>query len=174
LLAFPADIGQTLGMSSGTLPDVELQEVTEANWRDLAELQVHPDQKRFVADPTYYLCLCHYGKLWNPLAVCLDGHIVGFCMWAIDPEDASCWLGGLLIDHAWQGKGIGRATVLAVLERLHERCSGHFALSYSPQNTLARSLYASIGFVETGQSEGEELVARYVRPARETPDPICP
>jgi len=34
------------------------------------------------------------------------------------------------------------------------------ALSYDPQNTVARSLYASMGFVETGEISDDETVAR--------------
>ena len=34
------------------------------------------------------------------------------------------------------------------------------ALSYEPENTVARRLYASLGFVETGEQEEDELVAR--------------
>lgn len=152
-------------MTTRTPPDVELQDVTDANWRDLAGLKVRPEQQRFVADPTYYLCLCQYGGLWNPLAICREGQVVGFCMWAIDPDDGSCWLGGVLVDRDWQGRGIGRAAVLAAMDRLHDRCSGRFALSYAPENVQARSLYAAIGFVETGQTEGDELVARLERSA---------
>ena len=35
------------------------------------------------------------------------------------------------------------------------------ALSYSPENTAARELYASLGFVETGEQEDDEVVARW-------------
>ena len=35
-----------------------------------------------------------------------------------------------------------------------------FALSYQPENTAARALYASLGFVETGEQEDDEVVAR--------------
>jgi diamine N-acetyltransferase len=40
--------------------------------------------------------------------------------------------------------------------------NGHrqFALSYLPRNTHARQLYLSLGFVETGETEGDEIVAR--------------
>jgi hypothetical protein len=40
--------------------DIELVDVTAANWRDVATVTPHPDQQRFVAPTTYYLCLCHY------------------------------------------------------------------------------------------------------------------
>jgi diamine N-acetyltransferase len=36
-----------------------------------------------------------------------------------------------------------------------------FALSYQPANLAARSLYHQLGFVETGEWEGAEVVARF-------------
>ena len=32
-------------------------------------------------------------------------------------------------------------------------------LSYEPENQVARKLYSSFGFVETGDTDGEELIA---------------
>ena len=32
-------------------------------------------------------------------------------------------------------------------------------LSYEPENQVARKLYSSFGFVETGDMDGEELIA---------------
>jgi len=42
------------------------------------------------------------------------------------------------------------------------RRTGHreAALSYDPRNTVARSLYASMGFIETGELDDDETVAR--------------
>jgi diamine N-acetyltransferase len=34
------------------------------------------------------------------------------------------------------------------------------ALSYEPENTVARQLYASLGFVETDERVDDEIVAR--------------
>ena len=36
---------------------------------------------------------------------------------------------------------------------------GCVKLSYDAENLVARSLYASLGFRETGEREGEEIVA---------------
>jgi len=82
-------------------------------------------------------------------------------MWAVDPGDQSGWIGGLVIDQARQRKGFGRATVEALTRRLLETggCSS-CALSYSPGNAAARDLYRALGFVETGEIEDDELVAR--------------
>ncbi|MEU7902242.1 GNAT family N-acetyltransferase [Actinoplanes sp. NPDC049118] len=140
---------------------ISLEPVTKDNWRACTALSVRPDQRDFVNDVAHYLCLCHYGGLWRPLAVVLGGEVVGFCMWAVD-DDRSRWIGGLVVDASRQRAGIGRATVVALRERLAaEPDCPNVALSYSPDNTAARALYASLGFVETGETEGDEIVARW-------------
>jgi diamine N-acetyltransferase len=88
---------------------LQLMPVDASNWRKVIRIKVKPAQQDFVADPSYYLLLCHYGELWQPLAVMLHDQAVGFLMWGIDPEDGSCWLGGFQIDEAWQRQGYGRA-----------------------------------------------------------------
>jgi diamine N-acetyltransferase len=142
-------------------PLIELRPVDAANWRACADLAVGPEQRDFVSPVARYLCLCHYGGVWQPLAVYAGDELVGFVMWAVDPDDRSGWIGGLVIDQARQRKGFGRATVQALTHRLleSEDCST-CALSYTSANTAARGLYASLGFVETGEREGDELVAR--------------
>ena len=146
------------------MPDattVTLVPVDSTTWREVAALAVTPDQQRFVAAPTYYLCLCAYGEVWHPLAVRRGEEVVGFLMWGIDDEDDSCWLGGILVDARHQGRGLGRAAVLAAVHLLAaEGASGGFALSYQPENTRARTLYTSLGFVETGEVSDDEVVAR--------------
>jgi diamine N-acetyltransferase len=140
---------------------IELREVGAGNWRACADLEVAAEQRDFVSPVARYLCLCHYGGVWQPLAVYAGDEVVGFVMWAVDPGDQSGWIGGLVIDQARQRRGYGRATVEALTRRLLETggCSS-CALSYSPSNAAARALYASMGFVETGEIEDDELVAR--------------
>jgi diamine N-acetyltransferase len=145
---------------------IQLEEVTAENWRECAALRVRPDQAEFVEPVTYYLCLCLYGKTWQPLAVRRDGTVVGFVMWGVD-GDSSRWIGGLLVDAAAQRSGVGREALRQLMERFAEEpdCP-NVALSYPPANTAARTLYASLGFQETGETEadGTELVARWPCP----------
>lgn len=144
---------------------VDLGPVTAHNWRELASLEVHPGQADFVADVTYYLCLCAYGDVWHPLAIIVDGQVVGFCMWAVD-DDHSRWIGGVVVDAARQRQGIGRASVTALRDRLAaEPGTPNVALSYSPDNTAARALYRALGFVETGERVDDEIVARWTPPS---------
>jgi diamine N-acetyltransferase len=153
------------------MPEVELREVDAANWREVATVEPREDQRGFVATVPYYLALCHYGGVWNPVGLYEEDRVVGFAMWGVDQEDDSRWIGGLTIDQRHQGKGYGRAAVERLISFLRDQpgCSG-IALSYRPENETARRLYASLGFRETGENrippgrQGEmedgEMVAR--------------
>ena len=140
-------------------PLVTLEPVGPDNWRACAELTVAASQQRFVAAVSYYLALCAYDDgTWNPLAVRAEQDIVGFVMWAIDTDD-SFWIGGLVIDARHQRKGYGTAVVDEMVSRA--KAEGRpVALSYELDNTVARSLYGKLGFVETGETVDDELVAR--------------
>jgi diamine N-acetyltransferase len=140
---------------------MELREVTADNWRAVVGIEPRGDQTRFVASVAYYLNLCHYGKEWQPVALYEDEVPVGFAMWGYDAEDDSYWIGGLVVDAKHQGKGQGRTAMEALLGHL-ARQPGYreAALSYEPENTVARRLYASLGFVETGERADDEFVAR--------------
>jgi diamine N-acetyltransferase len=140
---------------------VNLDAVGAGNWRACTALEVEQSQQRFVAPVGFYLALCAYGESpWQPLAVRGGDEVVGFVMWGIDPEDESFWIGGLVIDRRHQRRGYGRAVVAQLLERAASDGHREAALSYDPQNTLAQSLYSSMGFVETGELVDNETVAR--------------
>jgi len=140
---------------------ISLRPVNHDNWRYIAELKVSETQHKFVAEPCYYLALCCYGNGWHPLAIYLEEQVIGFMMWAIDPADGSCWLGGILIDQSMQGNGYGKQAVQAAITML-KGTHGHrnFALSYQPDNLVARNLYNELGFIETNEWEDDEMIAR--------------
>jgi diamine N-acetyltransferase len=142
--------------------DVRLDPIGAQNWRGCAALRVTDEQRRWVADVTYYLTLCAYSGSWQPLAIVADGEVAGFVMWALD-DDASRWIGGLVIDAGHQRRGIARQALVELVHLLiaQEGCT-EVALSYGPDNSAARTLYAALGFVETGETadDGAELVAR--------------
>jgi diamine N-acetyltransferase len=149
---------------------VSLAPVTAENWRDIARVRTTERQHAWVADVTYYLCVSAFEDLWHSCAVLDDGATVGHVMWAVDPADATHWIGGLVIDTRRQGHGLGRATVEALLALWEERepaLSGtpytEAALSVAPGNEVARGLYHSLGFAETGEMSDGELVMRRPR-----------
>ncbi|MGZ4149779.1 MAG: GNAT family N-acetyltransferase [Actinomycetota bacterium] len=140
---------------------VRLEPVTSRNWRQVAEVRARREQRRWVADVTRYLALCAYGSVWWPLAIVAEDRVVGFAMWGRDPDDGSLWIGGFTIDAREQRKGYGAAALDAVIAFLSSQPGARvLALSYLPDNEVAKRLYASRGFVQTGETEDDEVVAR--------------
>ncbi|WP_051494442.1 GNAT family N-acetyltransferase [Streptomyces exfoliatus] len=140
---------------------VVLEEITDENWRGVADVAPADDQRRFVAAlGARYLLLSQRGGLWNSLAVRAADEVVGHIMWAYDDEDGTHWIGGMVVDAAEQGKGIGRAALRILLGRLAALpdCR-EIRLSYHPANTPAARLYTDHGFTPTGDFEDEEIVA---------------
>ena len=140
---------------------VSLLPVNQDNWRNVANLKVEENQREFVAEPSYYLALCCYANDWSPLPIYLDEQVIGFMMWAIDPADRICWLGGILVDQSMQKRGYGKQAVQAAITMLKGKHGyRNFALSYQPANLAAKHLYSKLGFIEMNEWEDDEIVAR--------------
>ncbi|MFJ5834961.1 GNAT family N-acetyltransferase [Streptomyces sp. NPDC093089] len=150
-----------MGFSDRQGRRVVLEEISDENWRSVADVAPADDQRRFVAAlGARYLLLSLRDGLWNSLAVRAGDEVVGHVMWAHDDEEGTHWIGGMIVDAEEQGKGIGRAAVRAVLRHLAALpdCR-EIRLSYHPDNAPAAALYNSLGFVPTGDFEDEEIVA---------------
>ncbi|WP_327728244.1 GNAT family N-acetyltransferase [Streptomyces sp. NBC_00487] len=147
----------SLGLLDGTGRHVALHDVDDENWRAVADVAPLDDQRRYVpALAARYLLLSLREGVWNSLAVCVGDTVVGHVMWGRD-EDGSYWIGGMLIDAAEQGKGIGRAAARTLMRWLADRTDCEvLRLSYHPDNTAAERLYTSLGFGPVSATEGDE------------------
>jgi ribosomal-protein-alanine N-acetyltransferase len=154
----------------GASGPVTLHEIDSQNWRSLEDLQPGRTQSKWVAPVMRYLASSLAGGAWQPLLIRAGDRAVGFVMWGRDPADGSYWIGGFVIDRREQRKGYGRAGLTALLDRFREMPGARqAALSYRPDNAVAKHLYASLGFRETGEMENDELVARLtLHPRRRT------
>ena len=68
----------------------------------------------------------------------------------------------LMIDERYQNKGYGREAMRLALEFIRTWPRGkaaYCALSYEPENEIAKALYHSFGFEENGEMDGDEVVA---------------
>jgi ribosomal-protein-alanine N-acetyltransferase len=145
----------------GTSGSVTLHDVTVDDRRSLLDLRVAPDQQAFVGPVAVYLTNCLLEMKWQPIAIRAGSQIVGFVMWARSAADGSYWIGGFQIDHRDQRRGYGRSALVALIEALRGKpgCR-EIALTYLPVNDVARRLYASLGFRESGEMIEDETVAR--------------
>ena len=68
----------------------------------------------------------------------------------------------LMIDKRYQKRGYGREAINLALDFIRTWPCGkaeYCAISYEPENEIARKLYLSMGFEETGEMDGDEIVA---------------
>ena len=68
----------------------------------------------------------------------------------------------LMIDKRYQGRGYGREAIGLALDFIRTWPCGeaeYCSLSYEPENQVAAKLYRSLGFVENGEMDGDEIVA---------------
>ncbi len=153
---------------------VELRPITPDNFQAVVTLEVNDSQKSFVATnirslAQAYVAIANKTCIPKPYAIYAGETLVGFIMLSYggvrgsDPEDEpvySIWR--LMIDKHHQGKGYGRQAMTKALELIRTFPHGsasRVVLSYEPENTVARALYATFGFVETGEMNGDEVAA---------------
>ena len=141
-------------------PSVALEPVGRGNRRAVLALELSPEQQGFVASNAESLAEARRDREAIARAVSVDGRAVGFLMYSAPEDDDEAIIYRLMIDRREQGKGLGRAAVAKVLEEI----AGlgrirSVSICYEPQNEAARSLYASLGFVETGLDEDDEMIA---------------
>ena len=138
-------------------PSITLVDVTADNWRDIADLAPADDQRLFVPPlAARYLLLGVYGDTWHNLGAYDGATPVAHVMWGTD-EDGSRWIGGLLVDTAHQGRGVGRAVMREMVARLRAAGDEPVRLSHHPANVVSRTLFESLGFRPTGVVEGGEV-----------------
>ncbi|HYF66021.1 MAG TPA: GNAT family N-acetyltransferase [Herpetosiphonaceae bacterium] len=131
-------------------PQVSLRDVTLENARACIGLAVGAEQARFVASNAASLVQSKFEPHWLTKAIYDGETMVGFVMYGRDP-DFGWGVLRLMIDESFQGRGYGRAAMRLVLAEIRAAGGDSVGVSYEADNGVARRLYHSLGFVETGE-----------------------
>ena len=155
---------------------IRLEKINGKNVWDALKLKVSDEQKNFVAPNEISIIEAYTAVTGNgyafPFVIYNDNVPVGFLMIGFDVNDywedapkiakGNYNLWRVMIDKDYQGKGYGRKAVALALDFINTLPCGkaeYCWLSYEPENDVACKLYSSFGFVETGEKDGEELIA---------------
>ena len=155
---------------------LRLEQVNGKNVWDILKLTVEENQKNFVAANDISIIEAYTAITANgyafPFGIYENETPVGFLMIGFDIDDywddapsiakGNYNLWRLMIDKAYQRKGYGKEAVQLALDFIKSFPCGRAEycwLSYEPENEAARQLYRSFGFSETGDTDGEELIA---------------
>ena len=166
---------------------ITLQPVTWENYDELVALEVHENQKSFIASNQKSLAQAYvywanndYNFLPPIVLGIYDGGVpVGFTTIAYEAGEGG-WksneglprynLWRFMIDKNHQSKGYGKAAMEELIRFLRTKPKGDapaIYVSYASDNDAVRRLYTSVGFMETGEIDDEyadniEVVARFV------------
>ncbi len=134
---------------------VQLREITKENIEDVLALKVRDDQKAYVSSVAESLAQAYvYKDTAYPFAVYDDETLVGFIMMGYYEVKEYYTLWKFLIDAEYQHKGYGRQALRLGLDFVKEKFGAkEIYTGVAPGNSVAKSLYKSEGFEDTGLVE---------------------
>ena len=156
---------------------IELRPVDDSNREAVLALSVREDQP-FVAPNDVSLKEAaetneKYPGVARPFGIYADDRLVGFCMFAFDPEgkdpDDRYWLWRFMIDKTEQDKGCGQAALQEIIRYFKAHDADMLYLSTEPENERGLHVYHKAGFRETGVIEdGEAVLMRTLKGPNKT------
>ena len=134
---------------------IKLAPVTKNNIDEVLALDVSEDQKGFVSPNAESLAQAYvYSETAWPFAVYDDETMVGFIMMGYYGVKQYYTLWKFMIDQRYQNKGYGRQALELGLEFIKEKFNPEdIYTGVAPGNDVAKRLYESVGFVDTGLVE---------------------
>ncbi|MGO4184246.1 GNAT family N-acetyltransferase [Paenibacillus sp. TAF43_2] len=153
---------------------ISLRKITLENRREIFKLKVSDDQSPFVASNLSSIASCYVLSTNEgsplPFAIYADENMVGFVMIVYGvtgyevPKIANnnyCIL-RFMISEQYQKRGYGREAMKKIIEYIYTFPVGHAEYCWIPyvtDNVVAKRLYESIGFRDTGEiiNENEQV-----------------
>jgi diamine N-acetyltransferase len=138
---------------------IHLETVTPENWR--LGLSVRDDQRSFVSDSAGILARAYAYREDRSQAFVIynDDLPVGMAMYH-DLDDWKAYdFSQFFIDQRYQGKGFGHEAAAQILQMMKE--DGQYdkvVLCYIDGDDAARKLYEKLGFIHTGEADGDEII----------------
>lgn len=146
---------------SKTDAEVSLRRITSKTVREICDLSVSDNQKKFVAPNAVSIAQAYFCRYAWFRAVYADETPVGFAMLYENPKRGTYYLWRFMIDAKHQGKGYGRKALDLIIERVKKKPRAKaFLLSVVRAEGSADNFYKKFGFDFTGKVEGGEHVMK--------------
>lgn len=158
---------------------IKFEKVTPDNFQQVIDLTMEDYQTGFMENNLYSLAESKVFDYLEPRAIYDDDEIIGFMLYYFQPSGVVREMGPgegdhiidsdgkdyvyfkrLMLDKKFQGKGLGRASMMAALDFFKEEYPSiaFVELMHYMDNDTGASLYESVGFKPTGE------VRRTLRP----------
>ncbi len=116
------------------------------NCYDATSLTVKEEQTAFVSDAKSSLCWAYAEKDTKSYVLTDDGVAIGLLILQINEKKEHFYVGVVLIDKHYQGRGYGRFMVNFAVETLKKAGAKELTIGVNRNNVAARRLYESVGF----------------------------
>lgn len=140
---------------------VYLKLITEENRTACINLKPRNDQMNFVAPNINSLEKAEQEPTSKPYGIYVGEEMVGFTLFDEEPypNDGYYWIVRIMIDERYQKNGYGRAALIEIINRLQQK-QNHtkIRISHVPENIVVNKFYKDLGFVETGEIIGGEIL----------------
>ena len=136
--------------------NIALKEIDHDNFNEVISLKV----QKYCAPNLYSLAQAKIYPDAIPLAIYNDDKPVGFIMYGIKSrDDNEYWIYRFMIDEKFQKNGFGRKALEMVIDIIkQDKTHSKIKISTNPENMAARNLYAKLGFYDTGELHGDEVL----------------
>lgn len=136
---------------------ITLKDVNKQNWLDIIRLSSAEDQRNRVFEKTIAsnclsLAQANIEDNWTTKAIYQDDTPIGFTMYGYSDDLFGYEICRIMIDYKFQGNGYGKQALLVVIEEMgiQFKCDEIF-ITFVPENKIAKQLYVSVGFKDTGK-----------------------
>ena len=134
---------------------VNLRQITKENIDEVLNLRVSDEQKSYVSTNAESLAQAYvYSETAWPFGVYENDTLVGFIMMGYYGVKQYYTLWKFMIDERYQNKGFGRLALKLGIDFIKEKFGQvDIYTGVVPENKVAKGLYESVGFVDTGLRE---------------------
>ena len=133
---------------------MKFRAIDKSNYWECIALTIDESQKGFVADNKQSLAEAAYEDGLYTLGIYHEQTMVGFVLYDYDDTFHGWSMSRFMIGKQFQGKGYGKQATIAFLDYFKRKHNADkLYISVSLENTVARKMYASIGFEEIKEIE---------------------
>ncbi|ENK1243192.1 GNAT family N-acetyltransferase [Clostridium sp. LCP25S3_F8] len=133
------------------------EDITTNNFYDCILLSTnnngsHYIFEEFVDSVAFSVAISKVESKLIPKIIFSEKDMVGFALYGYCQTEKHYKIWTILIDHKFQGKGLGKAALKKIIEELKDnKDCNEIYLNFHPKNIRAKNLYESLGFKYTGE-----------------------
>jgi len=133
--------------------NLQFIKIEESNKEILSKIELRPNQIGLADCPLEAYELAKKFTYAYPTAIFWENAAIAFLIYeALNEMQTHFLVWDFVVDKAFQGQGYGREIMMQLMQKLRiEYHAEKIELAYEPSNHIARNLYRSLGFLESGK-----------------------